>query len=151
MKSNPLIVLWFHCFSSARIGGRRERVSTEHCLDIWGHQFMVVHDRTGRGGGIWEAPCVLHTRVTVITDHSSPGHTDLPGNLRQSQDSESLTLSGVTVTMRDSGVMLVSYTILPYSGEGGGGPIQSRESQYNITSSRKKLSFRSFFIRTTKT
>merc|ERR1712045_760064 len=57
--------------------------------------------------------------------------------------SESLTLSGVTVTMRDSGVMLVSYTTLPYSGDG---PIQSRESQVN-TSNRKKLSFRSFFIR----
>ena len=39
----------------------------------------------------------------------------------------------------------MSYTTLPYS-DSGGGPIQSRESQVN-TSSRKKLSFRSFFIR----
>ena len=41
--------------------------------------------------------------------------------------------------------MLVSYTTLPYSGDTGGGQIQNRESQVN--NSRKKLSFRSFFIR----
>ena len=47
---------------------------------------------------------------------------------------------------RDPGVMLVSYTTLPYSGETGCGQIQNRESQMN-NNSRKKLSFRSFFIR----
>lgn len=57
-------------FLSSAKGGR-ERVSTEDCVDIWGQQFMVVHeDRTGRGGGICYAPCLVHTRVTVISDHS---------------------------------------------------------------------------------
>ena len=95
---------------------------------------MVVHDRTGRGGGIWEAPCVLHTRVTVITDHSSPGHTDLPGNLLQSQDSESLTLSGVTVTSDherlggDAGVL--HNTALLWRGRGWANTEQRVTSEY---------------------
>ena len=58
-------------FLSSDKGRGREGVSTEDCVDIWGQQFMVVHeDRTGRGGGMCYAPCLVHTRVTVISDHS---------------------------------------------------------------------------------
>ena len=72
VKSNPVIVLWVHSFSppGTRCGGR-ERVSSEHCVDIWGQQFMVVNeDRDRQRGRDMPWSLTPQLQLSVI----APGH-----------------------------------------------------------------------------
>ena len=99
VKSNPLIVLWFHCFSAQlREGGNGFLL---RIVWIFGVNSLWWCMRTGQVEGAGYAMLrVLSTpglQLSVIT-LGSPGHRDLPGNFLQSQDSESLTASGDTVT-----------------------------------------------------
>ena len=145
VKSNPVIVLWVHSFSAPGVeGGNGFLLSIVWIFGVSSLWWLMRRPGQVEGAGHG----LSHSTVTVISDRSwsqlrSAGKLPPETGQCRSDSRGSHSDHIVTISMkRDSGILLVSYSALPYPGE----PIVRRESQVN-SSSRKKMSFRSLFIR----